>query len=233
MPSFLLRAAALGALALGAGLLPAHAAESPLAAALHRLAPAANPTVIELALKATDCAAAQGLPPSDRLAVIDYSLPSTTPRLWVFDLAKHKLLFHELVAHGRNSGANHATQFSDRMNSLQSSLGLFRTLGTYDGHNGYSLRMEGLDPGFNSHALERALVIHGAAYVDPALARSAGRIGRSWGCPAVPTRVARPLIDALKGGQYVFAYYPDARWLDHARTLQCAPAQAAVASLAP
>jgi hypothetical protein len=131
MPSFLLRAATLGALALGAGLLPAHAAESPLAAALHRLAPAANPTVIELALKATDCAAAQGLPPSDRLAVIDYSLPSTTPRLWVFDLAKHKLLFHELVAHGRNSGANHATQFSDSMNSLQSSLGLFRTLGTF------------------------------------------------------------------------------------------------------
>lgn len=233
MPPFLHRVAALGALALGAGLSPAFAAESPLAAALHRLAPAANPAVIELALKATDCAAAQGQPPSDRLAVIDYSLPSTTPRLWVFDLAKRKLLFHELVAHGRNSGANHATQFSNRVNSLESSLGLFRTLGVYDGRNGYSLRMEGLDPGFNSNALERALVIHGAPYVNPALAHREGRIGRSWGCPAVPTKVARPLIDALKGGQYVFAYYPDARWLDSARSLQCAPAQAAVASLAP
>ena len=222
----------LAALASGAGLLPAHAAETPLAAALHQLAPAANPAVIELALKATDCATARGLPPSERLAVIDYSLPSTEPRLWVFDLAHRKLLFHELVAHGRNSGSDLATKFSNRPDSLESSLGLFRTLGAYDGHNGYSLRMEGLDPGFNSNALERALVIHGAAYVNPTLARKEGRIGRSWGCPAVRTAVARPLIDALKDGQYVFSYYPNPQWLSASRNLQCSPAQNATASLA-
>ncbi|WP_426661514.1 murein L,D-transpeptidase catalytic domain family protein [Rhodanobacter aciditrophus] len=226
------RAALLAALATGACFLSAHAAETPLAAALHQLAPAANPAVIALALQATDCATARGLPPSDRLAVIDYSLPSTEPRLWVFDLAHRKLLFRELVAHGRNSGGDLATRFSNRPDSLESSLGLFRTLGTYDGHNGYSLRMEGLDPGFNNNALERALVIHGAAYVNPALARKEGRIGRSWGCPAVRTAVVHPLIDALKNGQYVFSYYPNPQWLSASRNLQCSPAQTATASLA-
>lgn len=215
-----------------AGFAVSHAAEPSLQDALSRLAPNANPKVIGLALAATECAAAQGQPPSDRLAVIDYSKPSTEPRLWVFDLAKRKLLYHELVAHGRNTGENLATAFSNRPESLQSSLGLFRTLGTYDGHNGYSLRMEGLEPGTNDHALERALVIHGASYVNPALARQQGRIGRSYGCPAVRTAIARPLIDALKGGQYVFSYYPDSRWLSASPYLKCSSGRAMTASLA-
>ncbi len=209
----------------------AHAAEPSLQDALSQLAPNANPKVIGLALAATECAAAQGQPPSDRLAVIDYSKPSTEPRLWVFDLAKRKLLYHELVAHGRNTGENLATAFSNTPESLQSSLGLFRTLGTYAGRNGYSLRMEGLEPGTNDHALERALVIHGAAYVNPALARQQGRIGRSYGCPAVRTAIARPLIDTLKGGQYVFSYYPDSRWLNTSPYLKCSRGRAMTASL--
>ncbi|RCS28871.1 hypothetical protein DEO45_14320 [Rhodanobacter denitrificans] len=217
---------------LAAGFAVSHAAEPSLQDTLSRLAPNANPKVIGLALAATECAAAQGQPPSDRLAVIDYSKPSTEPRLWVFDLAKRKLLYHELVAHGRNTGENLARTFSNRPESLQSSLGLFRTLGTYDGHNGYSLRMEGLEPGTNDHALERALVIHGATYVNPALARQQGRIGRSYGCPAVRTAIARPLIDALKGGQYVFSYYPDARWLSASPYLKCSSGRAMTASLA-
>jgi len=210
----------------------AHAADTSLQNALSKLAPHANPKVIALALAATACAAAQGQPPSDRLAVIDYSMPSTEPRLWVFDLAKRKLLYHELVAHGRNTGENLATKFSNTPESLQSSLGLFRTLGTYAGRNGYSLRMEGLEPGTNDHALERALVIHGAAYVNPALARQQGRIGRSYGCPAVRNAVARPLIDALKGGQYVFSYYPDAHWLGSSPYLKCSAGRAMTAGLA-
>ena len=209
----------------------AHAAESSLQDALSKLAPQANPQVIGLALAATECAAAQGQPPSDRLAVIDYSKPSTEPRLWVFDLAKRKLLYHELVAHGRNTGENLATKFSNTPESLQSSLGLFRTLGTYAGRNGYSLRMEGLEPGTNDHALARALVIHGAAYVNPALAHQQGRIGRSYGCPAVRNAIARPLIDTLKGGQYVFSYYPDARWLNSSPYLKCSIGRAMTASL--
>ena len=209
----------------------AHAAESSLQAALSRLAPNANPRVIGLALAATECATAQGQPPSDRLAVIDYSKPSTEPRLWVFDLATRKLLYHELVAHGRNTGDNLASKFSNTPESLQSSLGLFRTLGTYAGHNGYSLRLEGLEPGTNDHALERALVIHGASYVNPAIARLQGRIGRSYGCPAVRTAIARPLIDTLKNGQYVFSYYPDARWLKTSPYLKCSRDRAMTASI--
>ncbi|WP_426688194.1 murein L,D-transpeptidase catalytic domain family protein [Rhodanobacter ginsengiterrae] len=216
-------------LASGCGV--AHAAETSLQAALSKLAPNANPKVIGLALAATECATAQGQPPSDRLAIIDYSKPSTEPRLWVFDLSTRKLLYRELVAHGRNTGDNLATKFSNTLESLQSSLGLFRTLGTYAGHNGYSLRMQGLEPGTNDNALERALVIHGASYVNPALAKMQGRIGRSYGCPAVRTAIARPLIDALKGGQYVFSYFPDAHWLKTSPYLKCTSARAMTASI--
>jgi hypothetical protein len=229
--SRLLRRLAMLALPLGGCVAVAHAAESSLQAALSKLAPTANPKVIGLALAATECATAQGQPPSDRLAVIDYSKPSTVPRLWVFDLSTRKLLYRELVAHGRHTGENLATKFSNTSESLQSSLGLFRTLGTYTGHNGYSLRMQGLEPGTNDHALERALVIHGAAYVNPALAQLQGRIGRSYGCPAVRTAIARPLIDALKDGQYVFSYYPDAHWLKTSPYLKCSRGRAMTASL--
>lgn len=207
-----------------------HADEMSLRDALSQLAPTANPQVIALALTATECAATQGQPPSDRLAVIDYSKPSTEPRLWVFDLRKRKLLYQELVAHGRNTGQNRATAFSNTPESLQSSLGLFRTLGTYAGRNGYSLRMQGLEPGTNDRALARALVIHGASYVDPALARQQGRIGRSHGCPAVRSAIARPLIDTLKDGQYVFSYYPNARWLKNSPYLKCSGGHATTAS---
>ncbi len=229
--SRLLRHVAAPMLSLACCFATAHAAEPSLQDALSQLAPHANPKVIGLALAATECAAAQGQPPSDRLAVIDYSKPSTEPRLWVFDLARRKLLYHELVAHGRNTGDNLATKFSNTPESLQSSLGLFRTLGTYAGRNGYSLRMEGLEPGTNDHALARALVIHGAAYVNPAFARQQGRIGRSYGCPAVRNAIARPLIDTLKGGQYVFSYYPDARWLNSSPYLKCSIGRAMTASL--
>lgn len=196
-------------------------ASDSLPEALRRAAPAADPTVLGLALEARQCAVERGLPSSQRLAVIDYSRPSTQARLWVFDLSTRQLLYQELVAHGRNSGDNQARSFSNVEGSLESSIGLFRTLDPYDGHNGYSLRMEGLEPGTNDHALQRALVIHGASYVSYAAARSQGRIGRSWGCPAVPQAVAPKLINVLKGGQYVFAYYPDRRWLSSSPYLHC------------
>lgn len=214
----------------------AHAADS-LGDALARLAPSADPKVIGLAVKASECAQTQGGQPADRLAVIDYSKPSSEPRLWVFDTVNRKLLFQELVAHGKNSGDANSTQFSNAPNSLASSLGLFRTSDTYTGKNGYSLRMQGLEPGVNDKAMARAIVIHGAAYVNEAMAKVAGRIGRSWGCPAVRTAIAHKLIDALKGGQMVFSYYPDKRWLASSHYLKCqngqlAKAEANVASRA-
>src|SRR4029077_13198192 len=144
--------------------------------------------------------------PPPTLTLIDYSLPSTQPRLWVFDLRTGGVVFKELVAHGRNSGDNMATRFSDAMESRETSLGLFRTADTYVGHNGYSLRLDGLEPGFNSPAREPAIVVHGAPYVDSSLAAANGRLGRSWGCPALRQAVAKQVIDTIRGGGVVFSY---------------------------
>lgn len=184
---------------------------------LERLAPRANPGVLRLAAGALSCAA----PGARRLAVIDYSLPSTQPRLWVFDLARQRLLFEELVSHGRGSGDARAQRFSNLPASHQSSLGLFRTLDSYLGRNGYSLRLEGLEPGINDRAYERAIVIHGAAYVSEDFIARTGRLGRSHGCPAVRPGVSRPLIDSIKHHQYLFIYYPDRDWLRASAFLNC------------
>lgn len=192
-----------------------------LEAALVKAAPDANAKVIALAVRAAQCRLAQGEVPAQRLAVIDYSLPSTEQRLWVFDLKRRTLLFHELVAHGRNSGENMASQFSNQNESLATSLGLYRTRSTYVGQNGYSLRMEGLEPGFNDRAFDRAIVIHGAPYVSRDLARLNGRIGRSLGCPAVRPAIAHQLIDSMKEGQLLFSYYPDRQWLSSSSFINC------------
>lgn len=194
--------------------MPVPAAPAPLAA------PGLDPHVVAMAQDAAARAEARGLAESPRtLTVIDYSLPSTEKRLWVFDLATRELLFHELVAHGKNTGDNMATRFSNTMDSKQTSLGLFVTANTYVGSNGYSLRMNGLDRGFNDRAFDRAIVIHGAPYVNEAFARSQGRIGRSWGCPALDQKVSRQVIDTIKGGSLVFAYAPQSDFLSGAEML--------------
>jgi L,D-transpeptidase catalytic domain len=170
--------------------------------------------VLRLALSAAECARQSGTVPNvDLLTVIDYSKASTVPRLWVLDLESGRVLFEELVAHGRASGDNFATRFSNEIDSHQTSLGVFRTADVYVGSNGYSLRLDGLESGVNDRARERAIVMHGAPYVSDATARALGRLGRSWGCPALPLSVARNIIDTIKGGSLVFAYYPDQDWL--------------------
>ena len=183
--------------------------------------PKAGREAIRRGLEAVDCAIRAGQPPAQRLAVIDYRLPSDRPRLWVLDLQTGAVLFEELVAHGRGSGEAHAAHFSNVDNSQRSSLGLYRTLGSYDGDNGYSLRLEGLEPGFNDRAFSRAIVMHGADYVSRTFIKTAGRLGRSHGCPAVRREIAAPLIDTIKDGQYLFAYYPDAAWLARSAYLGC------------
>ena len=176
--------------------------------------------VFEMALGAASCAVRSGEVGAPRtLTVIDYSRPSTDKRLWVYDLATHELLYEELVAHGQGSGANIASKFSNEAESHQTSLGLFVADTTYVGKNGYSLRLEGLDRGINDRARERAIVMHGAPYVSESFVRANGRLGRSWGCPAVSAGVARELIDRVKGGGLVFAYYPDAGWLKTSKYL--------------
>jgi hypothetical protein len=176
-------------------------------------------TAILVALRA-DCCAERTIdvPRPDIVTLIDYSKASTQPRLWVLDVARGRVLFEELVAHGRETGGNFARHFSNNEGSLQSSLGLFLTADTYVGENGYSLRLDGLEPGINDHARERAIVMHGAAYVRAGM-EALGRLGRSWGCPALPQAVARQVIDTIKGGSLVVAYYPDAGWLQQSRFL--------------
>jgi hypothetical protein len=185
-----------------------------LVSALARQAPGLRTNVLRLAMDATECASRRGLvKKKDVLAVIDYSLPSTEPRLFVFDLISHKLLFRELVAHGKNSGGVMTNFFSNASGSLASSIGLYVTADTYFGNNGYSLRLKGLEEGFNDMAWDRAIVMHGAYYVSREAIKALGRLGRSWGCPAVRAEVASKIINTLRGGSPVFAYYPDKTWL--------------------
>jgi hypothetical protein len=145
----------------------------------------------------------------NRLTVIDYSLPSTEKRLWVLDLDADRVLFHELVAHGKGTGLDRAQSFSNAPESLASSLGVFVTEQAYEGRHGHSLRLEGLEPGINDRAMDRAIVVHGADYVSERFAAEHGRLGRSWGCPAVRTEIAHELIDAIRDGTVLFTWYPD------------------------
>ena len=174
---------------------------------------AVNSKVFTLALQAAATAVERGDAKPSTLTVIDFSRPSTQKRLWVYDLRSRAMLFEELVSHGRNSGMNLASAFSNVAESNMSSLGLYRTAEAYIGKHGYSLRLDGLDRGFNDRARERAIVIHGADYVSEGVTKAQGRLGRSLGCPAVRPEVSRQLIDAVKGGGLVFAYYPDRDWL--------------------
>lgn len=169
--------------------------------------------VLAIALEAAAAAVARGDADPDTLTVIDFSKPSTSKRMWVLDLRSRALLFEEPVAHGRNSGHNMTTTFSNDAESNKSSLGLFRTAEGYIGKHGYSLRLDGLERGVNDRARARAIVIHGAEYVNLEIAQRQGRLGRSLGCPAVRPEISRELIDAVKGGDLLFAYYPDPEYL--------------------
>lgn len=146
------------------------------------------------------------------LTLIDFSKPSTEKRLFVFDMEKKRLLYTSVVSHGRNSGENYATSFSNQNGSYKSSLGFFLTEHTYQGGNGYSLILNGLEKGINDKAKERAIVVHGAAYANPAVA-SSGRLGRSLGCPALPTQMAKPIINTIKDGSVMFIYANNTNYL--------------------
>lgn len=174
---------------------------------------------ILLGLKAYNKAHAEGLDSQQVLTIVDYSKPSTEPRFWVFDLKTNTVLFDELVAHGQNSGDNLPTAFSDNPSSHMSSLGLYLTEQTYDGHHGNSLRLEGLEKGVNDTAETREVVVHGAPYVSQTFADTHGRLGRSWGCFALNPAVAQPVINTIKGGTLLFAYYPDNNWIEHSQYL--------------
>ncbi len=175
--------------------------------------------VLKLSLQAYQKARRKGLNDKQLLTVIDYRKPSTERRLWVIDLKKGKVLFNTWVAHGKNSGNVTPTSFSNQPGSLKSSVGVFLTESPYIGNNGYSLRLTGLEQGINHNAYRRAIVIHGAWYANPTIIRKYGRLGLSWGCPAVSENLARPLIDTIKGHTLVFVYSNDRKWLHNSTFL--------------
>ncbi|OGT55262.1 MAG: hypothetical protein A3F43_03320 [Gammaproteobacteria bacterium RIFCSPHIGHO2_12_FULL_42_10] len=175
-----------------------------------------DPHLLRLGLNAYVKARHQGLDSKEVLTVIDYSKPSSEKRLWVFDIKHMRTLFHTWVSHGKNSGAAIAQSFSNSPGSLKSSLGVFLTdSDPYIGNHGYSLRLNGLEPGINDNAYRRDIVIHGAWYVNEDIVKHYGAVGRSFGCPAVSSELSQPLINTIKQRTLVFAYYPDSHWLSH------------------
>jgi hypothetical protein len=140
------------------------------------------------------------------LTLIDFSKPSTQERMYVIDMQQQRVLFKSFVTHGRNSGENYATSFSNRLQSHQSSLGFYLTEQPYQGKNGLSLILNGLEKGINDNAKARAVVIHGADYCNPKNVSSMGRLGRSFGCPALPRELAKPIIDTIKNGSLLYVY---------------------------
>ncbi len=142
------------------------------------------------------------------ISIIDFSKPSAEKRLFILDLKNYKILFNTLVAHGRNTGREWATSFSNENETFKSSPGFYITKKTYEGKNGYSLKLAGVERGINDKAYERGIVIHGAAYVNSEMANAQGFIGRSHGCPALPQQLNRPVINKIKNGTCLFIYHP-------------------------
>jgi len=155
----------------------------------------------------------------DIIAIADFSQPSSNKRLYILDLRQYKILFHTLVAHGRNSGKELATSFSNLPSSHKSSAGFYITGETYSGRHGYSLKLKGVEKGINDNAYNRSIVVHGANYVDESYISSQGYIGRSQGCPAVPEKEAQPIINTIKDNTCFFIYEPGKAYLGRSTML--------------
>ncbi len=155
----------------------------------------------------------------DILTVVDFSLPSSDKRLWVIDLATQKVLFNDWVAHGKKSGNNYAKKFSNLPNSNESSIGFYITGETYTGKHGLSLRLDGMDKGFNDNARKRAIVMHGAKYVSGDFIKKYGRLGRSLGCPSLSMNIYKEVIDTIGNGSILFIYSPDNEFITKSSVL--------------
>ena len=188
---------------------------------LHKKETGLNTDVINKILTILNCTKDFHIQHSPILTVIDYSLPANEKRLWVFDLTKKELLFHTYVSHGIKSGALLSNYFSNKYDSKTSSIGVYTTDKSYYGREGLSLKLNGLEQGFNDHAYNRSLVMHGGWYLDEEFIKKYGRSGRSWGCPAVPEELAVPIINTIKDNTLFVVYYPNEQWLSTSKFLQC------------
>lgn len=162
------------------------------------------------------------------LTICDFNLSSNKKRLWVIDVKSEKLIFHTLVSHGKNTGEEYAVNFSNKINSYQSSLGFYKTANTYDGSNGFSLRLIGLDEGINSNAFERAIVMHGADYCSEEFIMENNRLGRSFGCPAIPQKYAKQIMETIKDNQCLYIHYNDINLLKQSKWLNKTPSLATI-----
>ncbi len=172
-----------------------------------------DPKVLEMALIAQQEAKSRGLVKKPLLVVIDYTKRSVEKRLWVFDLKNNKLVYQTYVSHGEGSGKDLATNFSNKNDSHQTSIGIFTTAETYHGMYGLSLKLDGRDKGFNDNARKRKIVMHGADFAREEYIHKNGILGTSWACPSISDEISDQLIELIKGGALIFAYYPDNRWL--------------------
>ena len=162
----------------------------------------------------------QNLLNKEILTIIDFSLSSTQKRMWVLDMANNKVLFHTVVAHGKNTGGEFATNFSNTVNSLQSSLGFYVTGETYIGGNGLSMFIDGMEEEFNSKARERYVVVHGADYANPESISKLGRLGRSYGCPAVPTALTKDIIETIKDKSVLYIHSENKNYLENSTMIR-------------
>jgi len=157
------------------------------------------------------------------IAIVDFSQPSSQKRLYVLDVKNFKVLFNTMVAHGRNSGKQWATYFSNQLSSYKSSPGFYITGQTYSGSNGYSLKLNGIENGINDKAMKRAIVMHGADYVNESYIATQGYIGRSQGCPAVPLKDARNIINTIRDGACLYIYTSDQHYFSRSAMLSDIP----------
>jgi hypothetical protein len=153
------------------------------------------------------------------ITICDFSQSSKRKRLYLIDLNECKLLLNTYVAHGRNSGGEYARKFSNRPESRQSSLGFYRTKKTYYGGHGLALTLSGLEPGFNDKAERRKIVLHGSLYIGDNYKRWGKYMGRSFGCPAVPMKQSKKLINTIKDGSCLFIYHPSKSYLTGSKIL--------------
>lgn len=140
-------------------------------------------------------------------------MPSNKKRLWVFNIKNGDTKYFTYVAQGQNTGRNVAKHFSNSVGSLESSIGVYLTGKIYDGVDGQSMRIHGLDKHFNNNAYQRDIVMHPAWYVSHCFAKKYKRIGCTYGCFGLSEKLAPKIISTIYDGTIMVAYYPNKKWL--------------------